>query len=75
MKATLEFNLPEDKQEFLIASHAMDWALAVWELDNQLRNWGKYGYVFNSVDEAIEVTRERLREILDDRNISLDMIV
>jgi hypothetical protein len=43
MKAILEFNLPADEQRFNIASKAMDWSLLVWDLQEQLRKWEKYG--------------------------------
>ena len=42
MKAILEFNLPEDKEAFEIASKAMDWSLVVWEIEQQLRRKLKY---------------------------------
>ena len=73
MKATLEFNLPEERCEHRIAVTAMDWALAMNELDGQLRDWLKYGHDY-SLDEVLEKTRERLHEILDERNLSLGMI-
>ena len=37
MKAKLEFNLPKDQDEFNAATKAMDWALLVWDLDQQCR--------------------------------------
>ena len=43
MKAILEFNLPEEEEQFNVASKGMDWALIVWELDQNLRNKLKYG--------------------------------
>jgi len=33
MKAILEFNLPEDKEEFDVVAKAMDWALLAWDVD------------------------------------------
>ena len=42
MKAILEFNLPEDKEEFDAASKGMDWALLVWDIDQFIRNKIKY---------------------------------
>ena len=42
MKAILEFNLPEDKEEFDVASKGMDWALLVWHIDQFIRNKIKY---------------------------------
>jgi len=43
MKAILEFNLPEDQNEFEVASKAMDWALLVCDIQEQIRKWSKYG--------------------------------
>jgi hypothetical protein len=42
MKAILEFNLPEDKEEFDVASRGMDWALLAWHIDQFIRNKIKY---------------------------------
>jgi len=42
MKAILEFNLPEDKEEYDSASKGMDWALLVWHIDEFIRNKIKY---------------------------------
>ena len=42
MKAILEFELPEDKEEFDTASKAMDWALLAWDIDQFIRNKIKY---------------------------------
>jgi len=42
MKAKLEFNLPEDKEEFAVATKAMDWSLLVWDIDQFIRNKIKY---------------------------------
>jgi hypothetical protein len=42
MKAILEFNLPEDREEYDSASKGMDWALLVWHIDEFIRNKIKY---------------------------------
>jgi hypothetical protein len=42
MKATLEYNLPEDKVEFDCAIDGVKWMSAMWELDQWLRNQLKY---------------------------------
>jgi hypothetical protein len=42
MKATLEFNLPEDNEEFEMASKAMDWSILAWDIDQFIRNKIKY---------------------------------
>ena len=42
MKAILEFNLPEDTEEFEVASKAMDWSILAWDIDQFIRNKIKY---------------------------------
>ena len=42
MKAILEFNLPEDTEEYDAASKGMYWALLVWHIDEFIRNKIKY---------------------------------
>jgi len=75
MKAILEFNLPDDRCEHVIAVHAMDWALSVKALDDVLRNWQKHGgHGFGTANGAIDGIRNELYGILEDHNISLDMI-
>ena len=42
MKAILEFELPEDKENFDASAKGMDWALLVWDIDQFIRNKIKY---------------------------------
>jgi hypothetical protein len=42
MKVILEFELPEDKEEYDVASKGMDWALIVWHIDQFIQNKIKY---------------------------------
>jgi hypothetical protein len=38
MRATLEFDLPEDREEHLRAIHALDMAAALWRIGSMLRD-------------------------------------
>lgn len=69
MKAFLVFNRPDDEQEFRVASAAMDWCLAVWDLDQWLRSEIKFQ------GKDYQEIRDRLHEILGDRNLDLDMVI
>ena len=69
MKATLTFDLPEDDCQFQIASKAMAWALVCWDLDQYLRSQIKYNQ-----KEDFQSIRDHLHDLLNDNNISLDMI-
>ena len=74
MKATIEFNLPEDNRSHIIAVNALGFALACWDMEAELRNWLKYGHKFDTPDDAISTMRENLHEFLDIRGVNLDMI-
>jgi len=43
MKAMLEFNLPEEANEFKLASRGSDYWKALWELQEEFRRLTKYG--------------------------------
>ena len=42
MIATLEYNLPDEKSEFLSAANAQDLECALYELSRQVRTWVKH---------------------------------
>ena len=67
MKATLEFNLPEDKEDFDYATNGFNYYHALYEFDQWLRSEYKY----NGVEAMYEV-REKLREIILLNNVKLD---
>lgn len=60
MKAILEFNLPEDRDEFTLAKDGHGWYCACLDLDNWLRGKLKHGHEFKTADEALEACRKYL---------------
>ena len=69
MKATLEFNLPEENQEFELMSKSLKMYSTLWDLDVWLRSEIKY-----NDKEHLEVVREKLRELMNDNRIDFDMV-
>ena len=72
MKAILEFELPEDKEEFDAASKGMDWAIVAWDIDQYIRNRLKYQTEkldTLSAKKELEFLREALNEMLIDRGL------
>ena len=67
MKATLEFNLPEDRDDFNYANNGFNYYMALVEMDEWLRSQYKY----NGKEDMYEV-REKLREIILENNVKLD---
>ena len=69
MKAILEFELPADKENFDAAAKGMDWALLVWDLDQQLRNWINDEELTDDPVQVLESVRELLNELLIDNGL------
>jgi hypothetical protein len=74
MKATLEFNLPEDQDDFQKASRANDLHYAIWEFDQWLRSQTKYAPDTMSKDsyDAYDDCRERLYQFLNENNVNFN---
>ena len=68
MEAILKFNLPEDKEEFDVASKGMDWALVAWDMDLLLRNKLKHGAPPHHV-HLLEELRDRLNGMIIDKGL------
>ena len=67
MKATLEYNLPEDQDDFNHATNGFNYYMALVEMDQ----WLRAEYKYNDKEEMYEV-REKLREIIFENNVKLD---
>ena len=67
MKAILEFELPEDKDAFTLASHGLDWYCAVHDFDQWLRREVKDGKEPDAGD-----IRDRLYLELDSHGVSFE---
>lgn len=72
MKATLSFDLPEERSEHLAAVQGADWRNVVWQIDQTCRNWIKYGNELKNAENALEAVRARITEETEARNLSLD---
>lgn len=74
MKAILEFNLPDDQEDFKLATNAINWYIVCWDLDQELRAKTKYAPDDLPQDkyDAYEEIRDLLREYMSKRDISFD---
>lgn len=73
MKAKLIFNLPEDNQEFKLATKASGWWNVCWRLDQWLRGNIKHGWIHDEDEyKAYVRCREELRELINDSGLNLD---
>lgn len=72
MKATLEFNLPEDDAEFYCATKGTDMLNALWEIQQELRKLWKYEELNQDEWNMVEKIRDSFHDILQRNDINLD---
>ncbi len=66
---TMEFPLPECREEFEAASHGADYKAVLQELDEWLRREIKHGSQYDH--KALDAARTYLYECLEGRNLTL----
>lgn len=72
MKATLEFNLPEDQPEFNTALQGSDWKHVCWEMDQLLRKHIKYDDDLSEDARGIlEYVREEFNGFMIENKVDL----
>lgn len=72
MKATLEYNLPDDEFEFNCAVKSTKMVFALTEIKDELRAIWKYEELKENQFEIVERIREKFFEILLENEINLD---
>ncbi len=72
MKATLEFNLPEEQAEHYCAIKGADMLNVLWELKAELRAMLKYGELPDQQYEIVEKIQDYLIHSLNDNDVNLD---
>ena len=74
MKAILEFDLPEDKQDFTLATNGINFWHVLYDLDQSLRSKTKYAPddMPEEVYETISKTREKLHQILGENSVDFN---
>lgn len=77
-KAILEFDLsePEDEEAHKRAVKSLDLVLALWDIDQYLREQVKYNESLSKeAYDALDKAREEFYNILNKRNISFDELI
>jgi hypothetical protein len=72
MKATLEFNLPDDQHEFDLAIQGSKMYLALWDISQEIRTLWKYEELSEEEWNMVERIRDKFYEILNDNHIELN---
>lgn len=70
-KVTLEFNLPEEQEEFKTAASAGDMSQVLWDFSDFLRGKIKYEELSEAEYAIYEAVREKLYEIAGEHNVEI----
>lgn len=74
MKATIEFELPEDQDQYEIANNASKMYLALWDIKQLLRSKLKYNPDGLNSEQLTqwEIMQDEFFEILDNNDLKLN---
>ena len=71
-KITIEFDLPDEKYEYECFNQSKNMAQFIFEFEEKLRSWYKYGHSFKDMDEMLGGIRQEwyaMKEYNDVREI------
>ena len=70
MEATLQFNLPDDEEQFNVAVKSMDWALLAWDVDQIIRTLLKYhSDEYKTGELALKHIQEEIRDLMEEKGL------
>jgi hypothetical protein len=72
MKATLEFNLPEEEREHLDAVNGTKWKILLSDFDQTLRRYLKHGHNFDNVEDCLSKLRAELHQDIQVEGLSFE---
>lgn len=71
MKVFFEFNLPEDRDEWRIYDNAMNYYLALVQLERYIREQNKYAELTEEESLKMLEVKDKFYEALSENNIEL----
>jgi hypothetical protein len=73
-KVTIEYNLPDEQDEFEEANNARKYYSVLWELDQYLRNKTKYAdeHTPELFTEAMHLVRDEFWKLMNEHNLDLN---
>jgi hypothetical protein len=72
MNGILEFNLPEENDDFQAALNGHNYKSAIWDFNQLLRSEMKYKELSDETYQAYKWCREELRKILEQDNLYIE---
>jgi chaperonin GroEL (HSP60 family) len=75
MKVKLEFNIPEDNQEYLIIVKANDMANFIFDLVYNSKKSLYANLDDIDIEQGIDITFQKIYELLEKHNIDIDELI
>lgn len=72
MNGILEFNLPEENDDFQASLNGPNYKSAIWDFDQLLRSEMKYKEPSDETYKAYKFCRSELRKILEQDNLFIE---
>lgn len=69
MKATLEFTLPEESEEFALAHRGSDYAAILDRLTQNVRSWRKHGHEFADAGAVLDAIWDQIHDMRSEYGI------
>jgi chaperonin GroEL (HSP60 family) len=75
MKVSIEFNIPEDNQEYLITVKANDMANFIFDLVYNTKK-SLYSNIDDiDIEQGIDITFQKIYELLEKHSIDIDKLI
>lgn len=72
-KVNIEYNLPDEQNEYEVAMQATKVQSFLWDFSQQLRSWRKYHHDFKDANDALDQIREEFYRLLSEHNVNIDL--
>jgi hypothetical protein len=74
MKATIEFDLPEEIDDYKIYNMAREMHSMIWDFSQHMRSESKWNEsLTDDQDKYLDVLREKFYDLVNEYNIDLDL--
>ena len=65
MKVVMEFNIPEDNNDYILCNNARKYFSCLWDIDQKMRTYLKHGHKYASVEDLMEEIRSDICSYVD----------
>lgn len=73
MKATFEFDLPDELNDYEIMGQAQKSQRLLWNFCQQLRSWRKYHNDFKDGNDALSKITDEFYRLVDEHKVNIDL--